>query len=283
MMPPTPPHRRSSRIPGVVLVLASGLSIGVTAGLAMRSLDSAARIPAGSSEPTVLGEPVVVTPTVPPVTAPSTTAAPATTEAPAVTSTTSSTIAPPPPAPSFRRGDAGAEVTALQQRLVDLGFWVPSIDGTYGSVTAQAVMAFQKSAGLARDGIAGPDTLAALDTAAPVVAREAGDHIEIDLERQLMIVVHGDRTVAFNTSTGAEGWRTPTGRFAILREIDGMRHAELGDLYRPKYFNRGIALHGSPSIPGYPASHGCARLHDAVVDHIWAEGLAPVGTPVWVY
>jgi N-acetylmuramoyl-L-alanine amidase len=42
-------------------------------------------------------------------------------------------------------------------------------------------------------------------------------------------------------------------------------------------------VHGSPSIPGQPASHGCARLHDAAVDLLWAEGLMPVGTPVWVY
>lgn len=26
------------------------------------------------------------------------------------------------------------------------------------------------------------------------------------------------------------------------------------------FFNRGIALHGSPEVPGYHASHGCVRL-----------------------
>jgi hypothetical protein len=26
------------------------------------------------------------------------------------------------------------------------------------------------------------------------------------------------------------------------------------------YFNGGIAIHGSPSIPPYPASHGCIRI-----------------------
>ncbi len=79
------------------------------------------------------------------------------------------------------------------------------------------------------------------------------------------------------------GWRTPAGRFQITRQIDGVREAPLGDLYRPKYFSRGIAFHGSPSIPGHPASHGCTRLHDDAVDFIWANGLAPIGTPVWVY
>lgn len=164
-----------------------------------------------------------------------------------------------------------------------LGFWVPAIDGDYGSVTQQAVMAFQKHAGLSRDGLAGPATLAALDTALPVTAREGGDHVELDLERQLLVVVRDGRTLAFNTSTGTTGWRTPPGRFTVQREIDGIREAPLGNLYRPKYFNAGIAVHGSPSIPGYPASHGCARVHDRVMDLLWSGGLMPVGTPVWVY
>ncbi|MGK2929457.1 MAG: L,D-transpeptidase family protein, partial [Acidimicrobiales bacterium] len=185
--------------------------------------------------------------------------------------------------PSYRQGDSGPEVAALQERLIGLGFWLPGADGAYGSVTAQAVMAFQKSQGLGRDGIAGPVTRAALETAAPVGPREGGDHIEVDLERQLMFIVQGGRSHVFNTSTGMSGWRTPAGRFQITRQIDGVREAPLGDLYRPKYFNGGIALHGSPSIPGQPASHGCTRLHDGAVDFIWANGLAPVGTPVWVY
>jgi len=28
------------------------------------------------------------------------------------------------------------------------------------------------------------------------------------------------------------------------------------------FFHGGFALHGSPSVPGYNASHGCVRLFD---------------------
>jgi lipoprotein-anchoring transpeptidase ErfK/SrfK len=31
-------------------------------------------------------------------------------------------------------------------------------------------------------------------------------------------------------------------------------------LWYPLYFLRGFALHGYPSVPAYPASHGCVRL-----------------------
>ena len=281
MMQRKPPRRRSNRPnrsgAGAALLVIGGFAlIGATTVVALRAIDQP--VPAASSDTTSSS----AAPAAPATTAPSTTTAPPTT-APPVTAAPTTTAPLPPPPPSYRVGDSGPEVAALQQRLIDLGFWIPGADGNYGSVTGQAVMAFQKTAGLSRDGIAGPATLSALQTAVPPTPREGGDHIEVDLERQLMFVVRGGSTFVFNTSTGRSGWRTPPGRFQITRQIDGVRKAPLGDLYRPKYFHEGIALHGSPSIPGHPASHGCARLHDAVVDLIWAHDLAPVGTPVWVY
>ena len=281
------PHRR----PGAraVLLLAIGVALGFSGYHALRSLDvadteaTAADRGAPTTTVPVTAGPTTEAPTT--STVPPTTAAPPSTTTP-TTAAPTTTTAPPttvPAPPTYRSGDEGPEVAALQERLLALGFWVPVVDGDYGSVTQQAVMAFQKHAGLSRDGIAGPATLAALDAAGPVAAREGGDHVELDLERQLLIVVRGGRTLAFNTSTGTTGWRTPPGRFTVQREIDGVREAPLGDLYRPKYFNAGIAVHGSPSIPGHPASHGCARVHDRVMDLLWADGLMPVGTPVWVY
>jgi lipoprotein-anchoring transpeptidase ErfK/SrfK len=77
--------------------------------------------------------------------------------------------------------------------------------------------------------------------------------------------------------------RTPRGRFAIYRQIDAVRVAPLGVLNRPKYFYGGYAIHGSASIPGYPASHGCARLSNAAIDYVWAADLAPIGRRLWIY
>lgn len=53
-------------------------------------------------------------------------------------------------------------VTELQARLHDLRFLLPKPDGVFGENTLRAVMAFQREAGLAVDGIAGPATTAAL-------------------------------------------------------------------------------------------------------------------------
>jgi lipoprotein-anchoring transpeptidase ErfK/SrfK len=157
-------------------------------------------------------------------------------------------------------------------------------------------MAFQKAQGLGRDGVAGPATLAALPGAQrPAPVDPAGTHLEIDLARQILLVVEGGQTRwVLNTSTGnGEAYAapsggtavatTPTGRFTINREVDGLRQAPLGTLYRPKYFVGGIAIHGSGSIPAQPASHGCARVTNAAMDLLWASGLAPIGAPVVVH
>lgn len=221
------------------------------------------------------------------------------------TSTTTTTTAPPPttttvPPPmadgTLSPGEVGPEVAALQARLVELGFWLGTPDGTYGQLTRQAVMAFQKAHGLARDGVAGAATLAAVTTGVRPAPREpGGNHLEIDLDRQILLVVRDGQTQwAFNTSTGnGEAYAapgggsavavTPRGSFVVEREIDGLRKAPLGTLYRPKYFHGGIAIHGAGQVPAHPASHGCARVTNAAMDLLWSSGVAVIGTPVLVY
>ena len=216
----------------------------------------------------------------------------------AVASSTPSTPAPPvvsssPASPSsrspasaaLRPGSHGADVLALQQRLVALGYWLGTPDGSYGSATTHAVTAFQKTAGLSRDGTAGSAVLAALDRATRSAPRSAvGCTVEVDLTRQvLLLAVDGRVQWVFDTSTGRVPGTTPTGHFTVLRQVDGYDQGPLGVLYRPKYFNGGVAIHGYPSVPPYPASHGCVRVTDAAIDWLWTNNALPLGQPVWVY
>ena len=216
---------------------------------------------------------------------PTTTPSTATTVPPTVPPTTAPTSTVPPPAGgTLQRGSAGPDVLALEVRLSGLGFWLGSPDTQFGGATHHAVVAFQKWAGLPRDGVVGAATRAALATATrPAPRSSAGRVVEIDLARQLLFVADGGRLVwAFDTSTGRVPGTTPVGRWQITREIDGIRVSPLGRLYRPKYFHRGVAVHGYTSVPPLAASHGCVRVTYEAMDHIWAAGLAPVGTPVWV-
>jgi len=57
----------------------------------------------------------------------------------------------------------GDDVTALQQRLLELGFDAGRADGIFGHETATALMEFQQNVGIVADGTCGPDTFKALD------------------------------------------------------------------------------------------------------------------------
>jgi hypothetical protein len=62
-------------------------------------------------------------------------------------------------------GDEGEEVVALQRALTELGYEVGEPDGNYGTATRDAVRRFQGDNGLDADGIAGPQTLRAINAA----------------------------------------------------------------------------------------------------------------------
>jgi peptidoglycan hydrolase-like protein with peptidoglycan-binding domain len=223
------------------------------------------------------------------------TTAPTTPAAPSAEPSAPATPAKPAKPLKLRTGTKGPKVLALQQRLAGLGYWNGKADGTFGGVTQQAVYAVQKAAGLERDGVVGPKTQKALDQGVRPKAKSTKGHVvEISLKRQLLMFVDdGKITQIFNTSSGSnknyvyEGETyladTPTGHFKVSRQIDGWRHGPLGPLWRPKYFNGGIAVHGAPNVPPYPASHGCTRVTNAAMNWIWANTKLPIKTKVWVY
>ncbi len=64
-------------------------------------------------------------------------------------------------AAAFRVGDQGAQVTAIQSELANLGYDVAA-DGSFGPATQEAVKAFQRSVGLTPDGLVGENTYRAL-------------------------------------------------------------------------------------------------------------------------
>lgn len=200
---------------------------------------------------------------------------------------TSTTGTSPPPSAGgeLRAGAVGPDVAHLEQQLTGLGFWLGTPDARFDTGTAHAVVAFQKLAGLPPDGVVGDRTAAALASATPPTPRSPSGHVlEIDLTHQVLVVAHEGATLAvLDISSGRVAGTTPTGRFVITRQIEGNHRAPLGVLYRPKYFYRGVAVHGYPSVPPYPASHGCVRTTNAAMDWLWSSGAAPIGTPVWVY
>ncbi|WCO68836.1 L,D-transpeptidase family protein [Iamia majanohamensis] len=303
---PTALHRLAVLVAAVVLVGACGgggddaSADGDAATTVAPTTAPATTAPDGSSTTTTAPDRSTTT-APPPTTAPPSTTAPPHTAAPPPTTAPPTTAPPstepPPPAPEvLEPGDEGPAVELLQTRLRDLGYWVGPVDATYGTLTEQAVFAFQKAQGLAVDGVTGPSTRTALEAPAPVRTRTtSGTAWEVDKTRQLLILAVDGRAVeVHNTSTGTEDAYTydgrerladtPEGDFTLDWQVDGVRDGALGRLYRPKYFHPdGIAIHGYGSVPPVPASHGCVRITKAAMDHVWADGRAPLGTRVLVY
>ncbi|WP_436524814.1 L,D-transpeptidase family protein [Actinoplanes sp. HUAS TT8] len=232
------------------------------------------------------------TPTAAPSAQPS---VPGPTAAPSTPPSAPATTTPPAPPRKLKVGAEGPDVLAVQRRLTELGYWNGKADSKFGDSTQQAVYALQKAAGIGRDGTIGPKTYQALAAGIrPKAKSTSGRLVEIDLKKQLLMLVDNGRiTQILNTSTGSNEYYqqkgetyladTPPGKFTVGRQIDGWRNAPLGLLWRPKYFNGGIAVHGAGSVPPYAASHGCARVSIAAMNWLWNSDAIPLKTKVWVY
>lgn len=59
-------------------------------------------------------------------------------------------------------GSTGSQVSEIQSRLKNWGYYNGAVDGIFGTQTRDAVIKFQKKNGLTPDGIVGSKTLAAL-------------------------------------------------------------------------------------------------------------------------
>jgi len=192
-------------------------------------------------------------------------------------------------------GAASAEmVIKAEQRLSDIGYWPGPVGDKAAERTKYAVLAFQRVEGRSQTGTLDAGDIEALLAAKRPVPRETGyAHIEVDLQRQVLFVVDQNNGVSLvlPISSGSgklytfEGKTsravTPRGRFTVYRKVQGWRKAPLGMIYYPSYFNEGWAIHGSTSVPNYPASHGCIRIPIPTAKQL--SDITPVGTVVLVY
>jgi hypothetical protein len=179
-------------------------------------------------------------------------------------------------------GGRHPNVRETQVLLADLGFLGPSrITGRVDGDTSVAILAFEKWVGLPRDGIFDDAVRSALRRATrpQPILRRPGKRVEIDLGRQVALLIADDRVErVFHISSGAGG-ATPAGSFRVYRK-ERMSWSVPFSTWMPwaSYFVGGIAFHAYGSVPAYPASHGCIRMMagDAPVMYAFATH----GTPV---
>jgi peptidoglycan hydrolase-like protein with peptidoglycan-binding domain len=207
-----------------------------------------------------------------------------------------------PSTATLHRGDTGSAVRDLQAALKAHGFDPGPADGVFGAGTEQAVWAAEGVL-LGRPwqeqtGVVDATLLDALASGSPIAPRRTieGDHTEIYLNLQTLVVFHGfDPVLVTHISSGTgETWcgiitqdtddqgallpepvqqdvcgvsKTPGGVFQYYRSVTGNHQSPLGGMYNPVYFNYGIAVHGAHNVPKVPASHGAIRVPMAIAEY----------------
>jgi len=177
-----------------------------------------------------------------------------------------------------------AEIKQTESRLSEMGY------GTGRS----AVIAFQKYEGRkVTGGLSREDVDAIMSARAPEAKDQGYQHVEVDLDRQVLLLTDGGGVVkkVLPVSTGSDKHYnekgmsglayTPHGRFRIYAKIAGWRKSPLGMLYYPNYFSDGLAIHGNSSVPDSPQSHGCIRVPNSAAIELYKQ--MPIGTVVLIY
>jgi hypothetical protein len=177
-----------------------------------------------------------------------------------------------------------AEMKEAERRLAQMGY----LRGPVGLIT------FQKWEGRKVTGrLTRAEFDAIRDASAPQPKDSGYKHVEVDLDRQVLLLTDNEGAVKMilPVSTGSgQHYKekrmsglayTPRGRFRIYNKLSGWKRSPLGLLYYPNYFSDGLAIHGNPSVPHSPRSHGCVRIPMFAASEVSRQ--LPVGTIVLIY
>jgi hypothetical protein len=218
---------------------------------------------------------------------------------------------PPPLERTLTHGTAGSDVAALQARLIEIGFDPGPKDGIFGGATTRSVWAYEKLIlGIDRTEMHGevtPEMWDRMSRPTEIQPRRSpgGTHLEVYLPEQVAVIFNQGsvRLVSHISSGDNQQWCdevlidkddgttevkgicglsvTPGGVYHFERQIDGWRNGKLGRLYKPVYFNYGIAIHGAGNVPSYPASHGCVRFPMHIAEYM--QDIVSIGDAVYVF
>ena len=182
------------------------------------------------------------------------------------------------------QGARGLKVLLLQRGLLRLGFATP-VTGYFDGLTANAVNAFRKTNGMGRDGYAAKSVYAmvlrhqgAYKLRYPRSGRN-GKHVEFDWSRQVLVLAQRGRPYrVYHTSSGAPVTPTVFGSYRFYSQDPGTNSK---GMVHSSYFIGGYAIHGYPSVPNYPASHGCLRVP---IPNAWSIfNWIDIGDPIYTY
>lgn len=188
---------------------------------------------------------------------------------------------------------ARPQIKQAEQRLRELGYWTGPVDGIFDEASRSALLTFQKWEGRPVTGKLNVEELEAIRlSSAPTVREDGYPHVEIDVDRQVLLMLSnsGDvKLLPVSTGNGKEFLDdgqtsvayTPRGRFIVYDKVVGWEPGPIGVMYYPNYISGGVAIHGARNVPTEPVSHGCIRVPMFAAKEL--SRLMPKGTIVLVY
>lgn len=195
---------------------------------------------------------------------------------------------------------ARAETREIERGLSEMGYWTGPVDGVFDPATRAALIAFQKWVGRPITGRLTSDELEAIRKSSDARAKEAWpkarepgyEHVEVDLDRQVLLIVDdqgGVKVLPVSSGSGKpfldDGQMsiayTPRGRFVVYDKTVGWERPPFQSMYYPNYISGGVAIHGYRSVPTQAASHGCIRVPMFAAREL--SKLMEMGTIVLVY
>ena len=173
--------------------------------------------------------------------------------------------------PALHPGDCGRVVKGFKKAMAKMGY-ASGGGRCFNGRTGREVLAYRKVNGMARTERAGRGLIKDVFGSRGgyhVRYPEAGEHAEVSLSKQVLVLTKGDKPFAiYPVSTGKPSTPTVTGHYTFYRREPGY-NAE--GMYYSFYWHNGYAVHGYAEVPTYAASHGCVRTFIADQPRIYYQ------------
>jgi hypothetical protein len=183
--------------------------------------------------------------------------------------------------PALHPGECDRVVKGFKKELGGMGY-ASGGGSCFNGRLGREVLAYRKVNGMDRSQKAGPGLVKKAFSGRGgyhVRYPKAGEHAEVSLDKQVLVLAKGDRPFAiYPVSTGKPSTPTITGHYSFYRREPGYNSH---GMYYSFYWHNGYAVHGYAEVPDYAASHGCVRTFIADQPRIYEQ--LHYGESIFVY
>jgi len=173
--------------------------------------------------------------------------------------------------PALRKGECGKVVRAFKAELGKMGY-ASGGGSCFNGRLGREVLAYRKVNDMDRSQKASASLVKRVFAGKGgyhVKYPGAGEHAEVPLAKQVLVLTKGDKPFAiYPVSTGKSSTPTVTGHYSFYRREPGYNGE---GMYYSFYWHNGYAVHGYHEVPNYPASHGCVRTFIADQPRIYEQ------------